>query len=187
MMVYTILSAPSQAVEPIILSMFYGLYDHLSFVHYLAITLQNEIKRLPEVDSMSDYDIRQSLLASKDWKRDMKSLQTLKESLDVDMVSIDVDELLVNQFQTSYDNMVKDVTGMMEKLAVADKDLGLFSLSDSKSKTIVQYPDSFGGGLGENVFRFIKDFKDAIQSDHVRKADEVKTLIKHLKGDTPLF
>ena len=145
--------------------------------------LQNEVNRLPEVDSMSDYDIRQSLLASKDWKRDMKSLQTLKESLDVDMVSIDVDELLVNQYQASYDNMVKDVTGMMEKLAVADKDLGLFSLSDSKSKTIVQYPDSFGGGLGENVFRFIKDFKDAIQSDHVRKADEVKTLIKHLKGD----
>ena len=48
--------------------------------------LQNEVNRLPEVDSMSDYDIRQSLLASKDWKRDMKSLQTLKESLDVDMV-----------------------------------------------------------------------------------------------------
>ena len=33
------------------------------------------------------------------------------------------------------------------------------------------------------MFKFVKDFEDAIASDHVRKADEVRMLIKCLKGD----
>ena len=45
----------------------------------------------------------------------------------------------------------------MSELVIADKDLGLYSLAETKNKTMVQYPDPFSGTLGENVFRFIKD------------------------------
>ena len=63
----------------------------------------------------------------------------------------------------------------MTKLLSADKDLG--SLSDGKSKTLVQYPESIGGFMGEDVFNFIKEFKEALAADQVRKVDEMKTLI----------
>ena len=61
-------------------------------------------------------------------------------------------------------------------------DFGLYALSDVKSKAAVQYPEPFAGQLGENIFKFVKEFEDAIAADHIRKADEVKTLIKYLKG-----
>ena len=51
---------------------------------------------------------------------------------------------------------------IMADLLVADQDLGPFSLSDAKTKSAVQYPDSFEGSLGQNVFKFIKEFKEAI-------------------------
>ena len=37
--------------------------------------------------------------------------------------------------------------------------------------------------MPQNVDKVVKDFEDAIASDHVRKADEVRMLIKCLKGD----
>ena len=78
--------------------------------------------------------------------------------------------------------MVTSVNEKISELSKADKDLGLFALSDGKIKSSIQYPDAFSGALGENVYKFVKEFNDAIQSDQIRKADEVKTLMKYLKG-----
>ena len=49
-------------------------------------------------------------------------------------------------------------------------------------KENIVYPPAFSGRTGENVFKFVKDFKDAISSDQVRKSDQVKTLLKYIKG-----
>ena len=144
--------------------------------------LKDEVNKLAKVDNMSDNNIRESLSSSKDWKKDLKSYESLKETLDVEMVTtvieVDVNEL----FQSAYTEMVKVVTEKMSELLVADKKLGLYSHSD-RSKSTVQYPECFNGRLGENVFRFIKEFKEAIVADQVRTADQVKTLTKYLKGD----
>ena len=145
--------------------------------------LKNEVSKFKDVTNMSENEIRESVVTSKEWKKDMKQFQELKEKLDVDMVSLTLDDETKTSYDTAYDDMVSTVTETMSSLITADKNLGLYSLVDSKSKTLVQYPDSFGGSLGENVFKFIKEFKEAIVSDHVRKADEVKTLLKHLTGD----
>ena len=61
-----------------------------------------------------------------------------------------------------------------------DKELGLYSLAPNKSKDSICYPKVFSGKVGENVHQFIKEFKTALQADHVRKKDEVKTLMKYL-------
>jgi hypothetical protein len=47
----------------------------------------------------------------------------------------------------------------------------------------VVYPENFIGNPGEDVYKFVLEFKEAISADHVRTSDEVKTLLKHLKGD----
>ena len=146
-------------------------------------SLKKEVEDLPEVISMTDNEVRQSVVSSKEWKRDLKSFESLKETLDVDMITTMVDDDIKAEFENTYKETVKVITDKISQLLLADKNLGLFSLTENKSKSIVQYPDTFGGSLGENVFKFVKDFRDAIEADQIRKADEVKTLLKYLKGD----
>ena len=146
-------------------------------------SLKKEVAKITDISSMSDHEVRESVVTTKEWKKELKSLQDLKEKLDVDMVSIIVDDEVKNSYNEAYNDMVKIVTDTMSTLLLADKDLGLYSLADSKTKGTIQYPDSFGGKMGEDVFKFIKEFKEAVIADHVRKADEIKTLIKYLKGD----
>ena len=64
-------------------------------------TLKDEVSKLPDVNEMSDNDIRQSLLDSKDWKKDIKSYQSLKETLDVDLVTVTVDEETSEVYNTA--------------------------------------------------------------------------------------
>ena len=56
----------------------------------------------------------------------------------------------------------------IDGLKSEDKKRSLFSLADNKSKDAVVFPPSFGGKVGENVFKFKKDFNEAIIANHVR-------------------
>ena len=138
---------------------------------------------LGDVTSMSEHTIREQLTETKEWKKDLKLYRDLKESIDLEVLSFEIDAAVVTEFSEAYQNMSTVVANKIAELNKLDKDLGLFSLSDTKTKASVQYPDPFSGALGENVFKFVKEFKDAIQSDQIRKADEVRTLMKYLKGN----
>ena len=50
-------------------------------------------------------------------------------------------------------------------------------------KENIVYPKPFIGNVCENVFKFVKEFKDAIAADHVREVDKVKKLMLLLKND----
>ena len=147
------------------------------------ISLKDDVVKLAEVNDMGDNDIRESLNASKEWKKDLKTFANLKETLDIDMVTTTLEADVDTAFQEAYKDMTELVTKKIDDLVLADKNLGLYSLSENKSKSTVQYPEVFSGNLGENIYKFIKEFKEAISSDQIRKADEVKTLMKYLKGD----
>ena len=140
------------------------------------------VNDLGEVTDLTEHVIRDSLIESKDWRKDLKTFRDLKESIDLEILSADIEEEVQTELQEAYDDMVSSVTKKIDELNKADKDLGLFALNESKSKSTIHYPDPFSGALGENVYKFVKEFKDAIQSDQVRKADEVKMLMKCLKG-----
>ena len=146
-------------------------------------SLKEEVAKLADVKDMGDNTIRESMNASKEWKKELKVFASLKEALDIDLVTISIENDLTMKFQQEYKETVELVSKKIEELTLADKNLGLYSLADIKNKSTVQYPDSFTGSLGENVFKFIKEFKEAIEADQIRKADEVKMLIKYLKGD----
>ena len=136
-------------------------------------TLKTTIDDLGEVKNMSEHKVRESLVESKEWKKDLRMFQDNKENIDIELLSVEIDDETKTEFNDTYQLMVDAVTAMIKELNEMDKNLGLYALTDSKSKSTVQYPEPFGGVLGENVFKFIKDFEDAISSDHIRKADEV--------------
>ena len=55
--------------------------------------------------------------------------------------------------------------------------------SENKGKDTVIFPEVFTGELGNNIYWFVKDFKEAISESQVKKVDEVKTLQKYLGGE----
>ena len=59
-------------------------------------------------------------------------------------------------------------------------------MCENKNRDTVVYPDPFKGLFGENVFKFRDDIKAAIRDSQVKKADQVKTLLKYLRGDARL-
>ena len=73
-----------------------------------------------------------------------------------------------------------------KKLKLQDKELGLHSLAPNKIKDNIQYPEPFHGKSGENVFKFCKSFVEALEADQVRKSDQVKMLLKYLKGEAKI-
>ena len=42
-------------------------------------------------------------------------------------------------------------------------------------KDTVVYPHTFHGILGDNVYKFVKEFKEAVVEIQVKKSDQVKT------------
>ena len=42
------------------------------------------------------------------------------------------------------------------------------------------YPKAFSGANDENIFKFVKEFKDTIEADQVREVDKVKILMSLL-------
>ena len=84
---------------------------------------------------MSERTIRENLLEAKDWKKDLKTYRDLKENIDLELLSSDIDEDVQTSFVEVYDKMVDLVTKKMEELCKADKDLGLFALSENKAKS----------------------------------------------------
>ena len=64
-----------------------------------------------------------------------------------------------------------------------DKELGLYILAPNKTKESICYPETFSGHMGENVHKFVSEFKRAVEADQIRVLDEIKTLRKYLAGD----
>ena len=89
-------------------------------------------------------------------------------------------------FRSDYEEAVDAVNKKVRLLHEKVKELGLYVLAPNKSKDTICYPKIFTEQKGENVHKFISDFQLAISSDHVRKKDECKTLMKYLGGEASL-
>ena len=138
--------------------------------------------KVTEVDELSEIEISEFVTSSKEWKKSLEKFQSTKESIDLEIISTSVDTGLQKKFEETFNTMKTAVLTKVEVLSKADKELGLFSFDDNKGKKAVEYPKKFCGNKGEDVFKFIKDFKDALSADRVRKADEIKVLLKYLDG-----
>ena len=101
--------------------------------------LCKEVEEIGASDSLTDHQIRESLAASKDWKKDLKVYENLKEALDIDMLTTTVENDIENDFKDSYKNMVETVTAKMEELLLLDKNLGFYSLAEAQFSILMLF------------------------------------------------
>ena len=154
-----------------------------------CLNFSKEISELKDVEDMSEQEIRSALLQWKEvWNKRLEKLNENKEKIEVDFlhdIADDEMELMV-KFRDKHDQLVKDVSDKYKSLIKKDNELGLYTLAPNKSKESVCYPKVFSGKCGENVHKFVADFKAAIEAHQVRTKDQIKTLRKYLDGDAKL-
>ena len=95
-------------------------------------------------------------MESKKWVNTIDALTSAKETIDEEVVNLDVDESLGQYMDDEFEKLLDLVKSKIENHMLQDKRLGLHMLTQSKVK--------------ENV-----------EADQVRTNDEVKTLVKLLK------
>ena len=154
-----------------------------------CLKFSEEISELKDVEEMSEQEIRLALIQWKEvWDKKLEKLNEKKETLEedflYDIADDEIDSLI--EFRSKHDQLVKDVSDKYKLLIAKDKELGLYTLAPNKSKESVCYPEVFSGKFGENVHKFVADFKAAIEAHQVRTKDEVKTLRKYLEGDAKI-
>ena len=81
------------------------------------------------------------------------------------------------------DNLCVAINSKVNSLYEEDIKPGLYSRSENKAKDTVVYPDAFQGILGDNVYKFVKEFKAAVVESQVMRSDQVKTLQRYLGGE----
>ena len=152
-----------------------------------ANSLIDIIRGEKDVEEMTDQEIREAIsVRSKEWKIDLGRLRKLKEEFDLDVSAIDLDEDetdRVTRMDDEFKKAEEDVTETIKALLDKDKELGLFTLAPLKNKEHISYPKVFSGKIGENVHKFISEFKLALDADHVRTKDRIKVLLKYLDSD----
>ena len=145
--------------------------------------LTNIIDTVDEPQGMTENEVRENLLESKDWQRTANELRKQKEIIEEEMIGQPVDAEIKTEFEQKTEDMMDSVSQMVKDLKLQDKERGLYTLAPAKTKEKVVYPEPYSGDTGVNVFKFVTDLKDAIAADQVRKSDQIKTLRKFLKGD----
>ena len=96
----------------------------------------------------------------------MEELTKTKEYIDEESPNLKCDSTAHTKMITEFQELAELIRSKIENLTFQDKELGLHTLAPLKVKENVVYPEPFTGTPGEDVFRFTRDFKEAIQADH---------------------
>ena len=71
------------------------------------VIVEKKVEKLTKVDDMFKQEICESVVSTCEWKKDLKPFQDLKENLDMEMVSVRIDEEDQVAYNFAYDDMVK--------------------------------------------------------------------------------
>ena len=139
-----------------------------------------EIKLATE---MSDSEVIYFMKKSESWNKKIEDLISSNRKFQEEALN-NVD---IAQMAEELDEKIKLVKTLKENKVAAiskvDLSRNLNSLCQNRNKESVVFPDPFRGVYGENVFKFKEDIVSAIRDSQVKKADEVKTLVKYLRGE----
>ena len=97
----------------------------------------------------------------------MESIIDAKIKIDKDLISIEAEQTTSDEVET----LVKEMSDLLEakltEMKKVDADRSLFSLSRTV-KELAPYPPPFSGNAKDNVYRFTKKMKEAIEANQVR-------------------
>ena len=143
-------------------------------------TLKRELTKVASTKSLLDQEVRELLQDSKRWKNEMKEIDASKVKLKKDLISVGSEA----PSEIELESAVKETFDLLEEkiadLKSADSERCLFSLSRTV-KELAVYPEAFGGGKGENVYKFRDKMIEAITANQIREKDKVDVLRKHLR------
>ena len=142
-------------------------------------SLKKVVTDMTETKDMKELELRETLLESKEWLKKQEEVQKM-DSLEQEAATLKVD---VVEQATLFEEMRITVENKITEMKRIDKEKGYHSLTHTKPKEGVVYPKPFAGEFGENVFRWIKDMKEAIDSAQIKEDDKVKKMRQYLAGE----
>jgi Rad3-related DNA helicase len=105
---------------------------------------------------------KKALKESKGWEKKRDENINAQQSLYEECVALDDvedDKMLSVKKITALTDMI---TSKVSSLKLEDEERGLNCRAENKSKDTVVFPAIFKGDLGENVYKFAADFKEAV-------------------------
>ena len=152
--------------------------DTLEFMAVL-----NKIKSPVE---MSDSDIIYHMKLIRTWEKKLGDIVSELRKLEVEALGLTEVAAIVEALATEVQSAKGLEKEKVDALTAEDEKRGLNSLCEYKNRDTVVFPEPFKGVFGENVYKFRDEVKAAIRDSQIKKADQVKTLIKYLRGDAKL-
>ena len=143
--------------------------------------LSLKIQEIGNPSELSDQDVRQHLMDSKQWENKLDSISTSKVNINKDAVGIDVDQNEVKKINDLFAKTEEILKGKVLELKKVDKERCLYSLSKPVKEPAV-YPSPFGGTEKEDVYKFKEKMLEAIVTNQIREKDKVAVLRQYLKG-----
>ena len=145
--------------------------------------LVKTIMNIKTAQEMTEAEIRENIIESTKWETKIEEISRVKEIIEDELVSVHVDPELKENYDNSFLEALDIGETKFRALNLEDKKFGIFTNAPSKVKGNIVYPDPFHGRPGDNVYKFTKLFKEALDADQVRTSDQLKTLLKYLKGE----
>ena len=109
--------------------------------------LKTKVSSLKATDSMNEIEIKQHLLDSSKWEKELENLIQSKDLIDIDDISIKADADLMNDFAEEFADVVKCVSDKISELKLKDEDLKLHTFAPAKSKDSITYPQNSLGKI----------------------------------------
>ena len=132
---------------------------------------------------LTDSEVMYYMKESKVWDKRISDLVSANRKFQEEALGIaDLDSLA-----RALEEKISIVKTMKENkiaaIAAIDKEKGLNSLCENKNRASIVFPEPFKGNYGENIYKFKEEIVAAIKDSQVKKSDEVRTLLKYLKGE----
>ena len=154
-----------------------------SFIEDKVKVLIQKVRSFKAPTEMTNDEVRYAMKESRTWEKKYDEIVVEQQKYYEECVPFDDIENDKNQVKNSIEALQDAISDKVNLLSVEDDNRGLSCRSENKSKDTVVFPAVFKGELGENVFKFVEEIKDAITDAQVKKSDQVKTLIKYLGGE----
>ena len=154
-----------------------------SFIEEKVKSLKQKVRSFKAPVEMTNDEVCYALKESKTWERKFEEIVNEQQKYYEECVPFDDLEDAKEQVRQEIESLQDTITDKISLLAVEDESRGLSCRAENKSKDTVVFPSVFKGELGENVFKFVEEIKNAIIDSQVKKSDQVKTLLKYLGGE----
>ena len=144
---------------------------------------QKILEEVKSVNDLSDSEITFFMRKLDYWDQKIKEIKTEVRKFQEESIGKEEVKLMVDDVTTKCNELKELKNNKASALTDEDNERGLKSLCENKNKSSVVFPEPFKGIMGENIFKFKREIMSAIKDTQVKKADQVRTLVKYLRGD----